>query len=221
MDRMEVMRARHSVRSFTDRQVVPAAAQALRDALDEANREQGLHMQLILDEPSAFSGPLAHYGKLHNVKNYIALVGPKNAQRSIGCGGEQAVLLAQSLGLNTCWVAMTYRRGKVPCTVETGEKLHCVVALGYGTTQGVSHPVKPIEQLCRVDGAMPEWFRRGMEAAQLAPTAMNQQKFLFTLEGTDTVRAKALAGPYTQIDLGIAMCHFALGAGAEGWRWAD
>ena len=150
-----------------------------------------------------------------------ALAGPKSAQRSIGYGGEQAVLLAQSLGLNTCWVAMTYRRGKVPCAVEAGEKLHCVIALGYGTTQGVSHPVKPPEQLCRVEGAMPAWFRQGMEAAQLAPTAMNQQKFLFTLEGTDTVRAKALAGPYAQIDLGIAMCHFALGAGTEGWRWAD
>ena len=221
MDMMEVMRVRHSVRSFTDRLVEPAAAQALREALEQANQEHGLHMQLVLDEPAAFSGPLAHYGKFHNVKNYIALAGPKSAQRSIGYGGEQAVLLAQSLGLNTCWVAMTYRRGKVPCAVEAGEKLHCVIALGYGTTQGVSHPVKPLEQLCRVEGAMPAWFRQGMEAAQLAPTAMNQQKFLFTLEGTDTVRAKALTGPYAQIDLGIAMCHFALGAGTEGWRWAD
>lgn len=67
---------------------------------------------------------------------------------------------------------------------------------------------------------MPQWFRNSMEAAQLAPTAMNQQKFLFTLRG-NWVSAQAGRGFYTKLDLGIAKYHFEEGAGASGWEWED
>ena len=99
-----------------------------------------------------------------------------------------------------------------------GEKLCCVIALGYGETQGVAHKSKPIEQLCRVKGDMPDWFKRGMEAALLAPTSLNQQKFFFTLEG-NTVTAKAGLGFYTKLDLGIVKAHFEMGAQDAAWQW--
>jgi hypothetical protein len=87
-----------------------------------------------------------------------------------------------------------------------------VLALGYGATQGVPHRSKPMEALCRVDGAMPDWFRAGMEAAMLAPTAVNQQKFLITLSG-DRAEAKSLGGFYSMVDLGIVRYHFEIGSG--------
>ena len=59
-----------------------------------------------------------------------------------------------------------------------------------------------------------------MEAALLAPTAINQQKFHFTLDG-DTVRAKAGLGPCAKIDLGIVKCHFEIGAQDGDWKWGD
>ena len=223
MDMMEVMRVRHSVRSFTDRLVEPAAAQALREALEQANQEHGLHMQLVLDEPAAFSGPLAHYGKFHNVKNYIALVGPKNAQRSIGCGGEQAVLLAQSLGLNTCWVAFIARK-KSHARVPAGKTLRIGIAVGYGTTQGSPRKTKTIAELSAVErGETPEWFALAMEAAQLAPTAMNNQHFRITLRADGrTVSAQATkSGAWDAIDLGIVKRNFEEAANEAGadWRW--
>ena len=138
----------------------------------------------------------------------------------IGYHGERLVLLAQQLGLNTCWVALTYSKGKVPVECAPGEKLRIVIALGYGETQGVPHKGKPITSLCRVNGRMPEWFRRGMEAAALAPTAINQQKFRFTLVEPNTVKAGTAFGPYAKIDLGIAKLHFETGAGTENFRWA-
>jgi uncharacterized protein YfiM (DUF2279 family) len=58
-----------------------------------------------------------------------------------------------------------------------------------------------------------------MEAAQLAPTAINQQKFRFELNG-DAVKASAGFGFYTKVDLGIAKCHFEAGADGSGWQWA-
>lgn len=221
MDFMEAVKSRHAVRSYEDRAIAEDARCEMQELLSQLNRESGLRMQFVLNEPKAFSGLLAHYGKFSGVRNYIALVGKKGPQLDENCGyyGEKAVLKAQQLGLNTCWVAMTYQKVPGAVQIAPGEKLAAVIALGYGVTQGVSHPVKPVEKLCTADGPLPPWFRQGVEAAQLAPTAMNQQKFHFSLRD-GAVSARPGSGFYTRMDLGIAKCHFEIGAGSADWRWA-
>ena len=220
MDLMEAMRARHSVRQYTDRPIADDAAQALEKEIHQCNKEGGLHFQLVQNEPKAFDGFMAHYGKFSGVRNYIALIGPKGPDLDEKCGyyGERLVLLAQQLGLNTCWVALTYSKVKTAFTILEGEKLCVVIALGYGATQGVPHKSKAVEQVMAAKGEVPEWFRAGVEAALLAPTAMNQQKFKFALED-GTVAASAGMGFYSKIDLGIAKYHFEVGAGRENFRW--
>lgn len=222
MDLAEAMRERHSVRSYEDKAVDGEVKKELTSFIEQCNKDSGLHMQLITDEPRAFDGFMAHYGKFSGVRNYIALVGKKDAGLEERCGyyGERVVLKAQQLGLNTCWVALTYSKIKNAFHVGKGEKLCCVIAVGYGMTQGVSHKVKPIESLCKTEGDMPQWFRNGMEAAQLAPTAMNQQKFTLILNG-DKVSAKAGKGFYTKLDLGIVKYHFEIGAGDSQWEWSN
>ena len=220
MELMEAMRARHSVRSYVDRPLEADAVDVLEAEIAACNRAGDLHIQLVKDEPQAFSGFMAHYGKFSGVKNYIVLAGPKGPDLEEKCGyyGERLVLLAQSLGLNSCWVAMSYDRGKAACKLGAGEKLCIVIALGYGATQGVPHKSKAVEQVMAAKGEVPEWFRAGVEAALLAPTAMNQQKFKFALED-GTVAASAGMGFYSKIDLGIAKYHFEVGAGRENFRW--
>ena len=122
------------------------------------------------------------------------------------------------LGLNTCWVAGGYKRGCVNAKINSDEKLVCVIALGYGENQGVPHKSKSIRQVCKAEGELPKWFRKGVEAALMAPTAMNQQKFSFSYSG-NRVKARAGLGPYCKVDLGIAKYHFELGAGAENFVW--
>lgn len=221
MTHLEAMEQRHSVRSYTDRKIEGEVLAQLRRTVDECNRDSGLHIQLCTDEPKAFTGMMAKYGKFKNVKNYIALVGKKGAELDEKCGyyGEKIALEAQCLGLNTCWVAMTYSKGKSAAVVGAGEKLLIVIALGYGETKGVSHKLKTIEELSSTAGSMPDWFRSGMEAAQLAPTAMNQQKFSIELEG-NTVKALPGSGFYTKVDIGIVKYHFELGARSGQWKWA-
>lgn len=214
----EAMKERHSVRQYDDREIPAESIKALSDKVGECNRESGLRIQLVLNEPKAFDGTMAHYGKFSGVKNYIALVGPKDADEKCGYYGEQLVLLAQQLGLNTCWVALTFSKIKTAYTVGDREKLHLVIALGYGLKQGNPHNSKPMEKLCSVTGEMPEWFKNGMEAAMLAPTAINQQKFRFTLDG-DRVSSKAGMGAYAKVDLGIVKCHFEIGAGKDNFKW--
>ena len=77
-----------------------------------------------------------------------------------------------------------------------------------------------MDELCKVVGDMPPWFFNAMTLAMLAPTAVNQQKFLFTLDN-DTVRAKALRGFYSKTDLGIAKYHFEIGAGDAEFKWSS
>lgn len=221
MELMEAMKARHSVRSYKKQPLTAEMKDALQEKIKECNKESGLHIQLIADEPKAFDGFMAHYGKFSGVTNYIALVGKKGADLDEKCGyyGEQLVLFAQQLGLNTCWVAMTYSKIPGAFAVDSGEKLTVVIAIGYGETQGVTHKSKSIDKVCKVEEAAPDWFKKGVEAALLAPTAMNQQKFMFSLDGK-SVTAKAGLGFYTKTDLGIVKYHFEIGAGKENFRWA-
>lgn len=208
----DIMKSRHSVRQYIDREIENDKRTALDELIARTNAEAGLHIQSCYDEPQAFDTFMAHYGKFDGVKNYIALVGKKGLDEQIGYCGEMIALKAQELGLNTCWVAMTYGKGKVRVNKDAGEKIYCVLALGYGKTQGVPHKSKTVEQVSNASSDTPEWFGRGVEASLLAPTAMNQQKFRFTYTDGKVV-AKAGVGFYTKIDLGIAKCHFELGSG--------
>lgn len=212
MDILEVMKARHSVRQYSGKKIESGTRETLAALVSECNRESGLNIQIIFDEPKCFDSMMAHYGKFSGVENYIALVGKKDAalDEKAGYYGEKLVLKAQELGLNTCWVAMTH--GKSTAKIEKGEKLACIIALGYGTTQGVTHKSKPVEQLCNGTPDMPDWFSKGMEAALLAPTAMNQQKFYITFEN-EKVSARAGKGFYTKMDLGIVKYHFEAASG--------
>ena len=221
MDLIQAMQERHSVRAYTDRPIEGKTAEKLRDFVRRCAGESGLRLELVTDEPTAFDGPMAHYGKFSGVRNYIAVVGPKGPGLEEACGyyGEKVVLKAQQLGLNTCWVAMTYSKIRSAFSVGEGEKLCIVISLGYGKTQGVPHKSKAIEKVAKTDGPAPDWFTSGVEAALLAPTAMNQQKFQFTLTD-DKVSVRAGVGFYTKIDLGIVRYHFEAGAGKEHFTWA-
>jgi len=214
----EAMEARHAVRDYTDEKIEGEVLEKLTAVIDECNQESGLHIQLVKDEPKAFGGGKAHYGKFSGVRNYLALVGPKGKDVEIGYYGEKIVLAAQMMGLNTCWVALTFDKIKDAYKVGAGEKLYIVISIGYGKTQGVAHKSKAEEAVSSYAGTAPEWFRNGVQAALLAPTAMNQQKFKFSGNG-NKVSSKAGLGFYSKIDLGIAKYHFELGAGKENFEW--
>ena len=223
MTLQEAIKARHSVRKYTDKPIESAKVATLRADIERVNAESGLNIQLALDEPKAFSTGMWKYGQFSGVRNYFVMAGPKGkeAEEKIGYYGERLVLLAQTLDLNTCWVGLTYKKIPGTYTLREGDIVHCVIALGYGSIPGVQHPLKPIEQFYESEGIPPKWFQDGMEAAMLAPTAVNQQKFKFILHDGNKVEAKtsfSMAG-YTNIDLGIVKYHFELGAGKDNYDW--
>lgn len=229
MTLLEAIQARHSVRRYRPEPIPDDVQNQLRQAIMLANREGDLHVQLVTDESKAFSGLMA-YGKFSGMTSYLVMAGKKtdDLDERVGYYGEGLVLLAQRLGLNTCWAGVSYRKIADTYSLEKDEKIACYIALGYGETQGVQHRSKALDEISNVSEQTPSWFKSGVEAAQLAPTAMNQQKFFIEYlgkldDGLPEVRiskGSSMVG-YTRMDMGIAKLHFEIGAGKENFEWAN
>ena len=80
----EAIIARHSVRQYKEQPIEAEKIQQLQDLVDQCNREGGLHIQLVTDEPNAFSSFIAHYSKFHGVRNYIAMICRKGDDVNLG-----------------------------------------------------------------------------------------------------------------------------------------
>ena len=213
----EAINERHSVRQYLEKPIDEALVEELNSLIASVNDESDLSIQLILDDPDCFNVFLAHYGKFKNAVNYIAVVGKKNTkdlEEKCGYYGEKIVLEAQRLGLNTCWVAGTFGKKKCKAKIADDEKIICVISIGYGENQGKEHRSKPIEKLCKADlSTAPDWFKEGVDGALKAPTAINQQKFVISLDG-DEAKIEGKAGvAMVKLDLGIVKYNFEAASG--------
>ena len=230
MDLKEAIKLRHSIRKYHEKALQEDALRILEDEIGKCNLEGGLHIQLVQDEPMAFRSWLC-YGTFFGVTSYLVMAGKKSPalDERIGYYGERLVLLAQTLGIDSCWAGLSYQKVKGAFTLEKDERLCCLIALGYGNQEGRKHGIKTPSQVSNQDEDSPLWFKEGIQAALLAPTAVNQQRFFFELtkktdpSGKPVVKAKpgfSLFG-YTHMDLGIAKLHFELGAGSEHFSWEE
>lgn len=211
------------MRKYAGQPIETEKVEKLQAEVAAANAEGGLNIQLVLEEPKSFASGIWKYGYFSGVKNYFVMAAAKGKafEEKIGYYGERLVILAQMLGLSTCWVGLTYKKIPGTYTLREGDVVHCVIALGYGANEGVQHPIKPAERFYESDGPVPEWFLQGLEMALLAPTAVNQQKFKFILHEGGKVEALPLQSiyGYTMVDLGIVKYHFEVGAGKENFEW--
>jgi len=218
----EIVKSRHSVRKYTDKKIEGEVLESLKDIINIANQESGLNIQLVLNEENAFGK--SRYGNFENCKNYIVMIGDKKDKQldeKVGYYGEKIVIKAQELGLNTCWVGLTYNKSEVTYKIKDNEKIVVVIATGYGVNEGSGHKVKDFKAVSKTTENIPDWYKKGIEFALLAPTAINQQKFKFELKNENDVSLKVAGiGFYTKTDLGIVKYHFELGAGKENFKWS-
>lgn len=143
MTLLEAIDARHSVRRYISRPLEREAVDCLRAKIDECNSKGNLHIQLVLNERKGFSGMLA-YGSFSGVENYIVMAGRRadDLDERVGYYGEQIVLLAQQLGLGTCWAGLSYRKVKGAYALDSEEKVACMISLGYPDDAGRKHKCK-------------------------------------------------------------------------------
>ena len=215
MDLNEAISSRHSVRAYQDKKIDAAIREKLTEKIEALNSAFDLHMQYIDDAGAVFTGLASRFTGWSGVPSYIAMIGRGRDDLDEACGyaGEQLVLFAQQLGLNTCWAGI-FRRRQVRARIAPGERLVLVIAVGYGVNGGHPRKSKSVEDVAPVKD-MPDWFRRGVEAALLAPTAINQQKFIFSLDGDRPDVKVSGKGPFVDLDLGIVKYHFEIGSGRK------
>lgn len=224
---VETIRERHSVREYDGKPLSRAEFDALGAVVEEFVRESGLDIQLVGDNPEVFN-VIARFGLIRGCRTHVAFVvddakaGDVGEDEAIGYWGQKIVLAAQDMGLNTCWCALCSRK-KSRAVVVPGKKIRLIIAVGHGKTQGFTRKTKSVEALSSVECAKaPAWFAAAMEAAQLAPTAMNNQNFKITLlSDGKTVRIDAPQSGLNVIDEGIVRCNFEIAANEAGadWRW--
>ena len=222
-DLEKIVKSRHSVRKYTDQKIEGEVLDNLQKEIKKCNDESGLNINLILNEEKAFGK--THYGSFENCKNYLLIMFYKNRKdldEVAGYYGEKVVLKAQELGLNTCWVKLTYNKSEVPCEVKDNEKIAIIIAIGYGQNAGTIHKSKSFEAVSKTIENPPDWYKKGVEYALYAPTALNQQKFRFELKDNNEVDLKVAGlGFCSKIDLGIVKYHFELGAGLDNFKWSN
>ncbi len=218
MDEMQAARERHSVRRYTTEPLSEEHVKALNEAIGRINAEAGLDARLVTNEPKGFGNVILKTIGFRNCVNYIAMIGPNDESLNEKCGyyGERLVLLAQSLGLRTCWALLC---SKKQIKVADGERFCIGISVGYGEDDGVQHKDKPVSEIADLTDA-PEWFRKGIECVMLAPSGRNKQPISFT-QKDGKVSAHHKDSGLTRIDCGIAKYHFELGAGKDSFEWAS
>lgn len=215
MDTLELIKQRHSVRRYLEKPIDAGTMAIINAEIARLNSESGLHMQFMNEVDGVFGSLASRVIGWKSVPSYVALVGKDSPELEETCGyyGEQLVLFLQSIGLNTCWVGM-FKAENVTAELREGERVVITIVVGYGANEGKPHKSKTVSDVTDVKD-MSDSFRAGVECALLAPTAVNQQRFFFTIENGKPVAIAKGKGHFVNVDLGIVKYHFEVGSGMK------
>ncbi len=200
--------------------------------------------ELVAQSPDRIlKGAIGPYGKVRGAPALIAFIGDKDdpyVQEKVGYLGEGIILEATAMGLATCWVGGFFRPKVAASFVGTAEteRVLAVTPVGHAaedlsleertmTGFGRSHRRKPLAEL--VTGLdqteLPHWMKSALEAARIAPSAINRQPWRFYVEPHSITvsvdNPRFTFGISKRLDCGIAMLHIevaALDCGMQG-RW--
>lgn len=209
---IQAIRDRHSVRNYREGKIEKEKLAQLNEMIAKLNEQGNLNVQLLEDAGDTFNRFFNRALGLGSAPSVIICAGPDDdtLDERVGYYGEQLVLFAKTLGLDTCW-AGTFNRKKTDASLGAGERVVIVIAIGYAAKPGNQHKSKTAEQVSGGTGRKPAGFDFGVEMALLAPTAINQQKFEITYDN-DNIEIKDLGGILSKVDLGIVKYHFEVGS---------
>lgn len=195
MDKLALLKSRHSVRSFTADPLPADIVRKIKSEITMTNtHQQGMRFQLITGDDKPFKGFARSYGMFENPLNYVAAVvdmATPNILERAGYFAEQLVIKAVSLGLGTCFVGGTFDEKMVDAQIRAGEKILFLVVLGYaaekprlmtrimtklvaGKDMSADDFFLPKDDLDQAVAVFPD-LNVGLEAIACAPSAMNRR----------------------------------------------
>ncbi|MTI68725.1 MAG: nitroreductase [Firmicutes bacterium] len=244
----EVIKKRHSRRKYINKQIDSKALEKLNTFIKKINSfKSGVRIKIVNEScDDVFKGIIGSYGKIKGAKSYACIIGNTNEKyidEKIGYYGEALILKATSLDLGTCWVSGTFKKEAVNQSIKLKprEKIYAITPIGYvkedySLTEKLmskmisSHKRKDLDKICKegFNSNWPKWIKDGIKCSQLAPSAVNRQPWLFSVDGSlVTVQINNIKGnKYSKrLDCGISMLHFEIGAlhnKVKGkWKYLD
>ena len=244
----EAIWIRRSRRLFNSRLIDSNTGERLHNVCKEFNPFSGVRAVFVNRPPDkVFKGIVLHYGKIRGAPAIIAFIGDMNTphiHEKLGYVGEGIVLEATAMNLGTCWVGVSFRPELISSfiTIKKNEKILAVTPVGYTrekwsleerimTGFGRTHKREPLENLLAGgrEESWPEWIKPALEAARVAPSAVNRQPWRFTVKSDSiTVSVNNLRDTLNiskRLDCGIAMLHIevaSLQSGMNGaWEFLD
>lgn len=230
----DAIESRTSRRTYKNEALDHLEVNKITQLIHTLNEESGLHIQFIEEGYEVFDGFKASYGMIKDARSFIALVGKvsqEDLKNRLGYYGEMIVLECTHLGLGTCWIGGTYDKEKCKKNIQLNadEELIGIIAVGY-VSENKTFKEKVISRLAKnsklfnqmlvtKDEQIPSWVTKGIEAALKAPSALNKRPVAYAFKENEikVFTTKANQG-YEQIDLGISMLHFELGAQSKGYQ---
>ena len=238
MNILDIIAKRKSVRTFDGRPLSAEDTQKILDFADSVDNPYHIPIrwQLLDTNETGLSSPVIVganaflAGKVQRVPF---------AAEAFGYSFEQIVLFAASIGVGTTWIAGTMDRAAFERAVHlaNGEVMPCVTPLGYPAKK-MSLRESIMRKGVKADSRLPfsslffdtsferplspegaGRLRDVLQAVRLAPSAVNKQPWRTVVCG-DLVHfykkknkpLAPVAWDIQKVDLGIALCHFALAA---------
>jgi hypothetical protein len=239
----DALSKRRSIRRYAPKPVEAVDLEAMRRVCVEFRPFRSARAVLVADPPDdVFGGIRGGYGRIKDAPALVAFVGDMQSpdvQEALGYTGEGVILEATALGLATCWVGGFFSPGRAGAMakVAANEQVLAVTPVGYAkegssleeramSRFGRNRQRRPLRELVvgLAENERPAWMRAALEAARLAPSAMNRQPWRFRVDRESiTMSANSTLNPTKlvskRLDCGIAMLHVeiaALSSGAKG-----
>lgn len=241
----DIIKNRKSVRTYKEEQIPQQMMKQIQDYLDQDDNPFGVPLTFtILDakrngvSSSVILGAETYVaGKYHK---------QKNAEVAFGYAFEKFILYATTLGLGTVWLAATIDRKafEQAIALKEDEVMPAVTPLGFAAEKR-SIRENMMRKGMKSDSRLPfeKLFFEGdfqhplsakqagkwadpLEMVRLAPSATNKQPWRAVVQGNKVhfyeVKTKGYAkestGDIQKVDVGIALCHFEIGAKEAGFN---
>ena len=220
MSNLELLRERHSVRSYKKITLDESVRNKLRSIASFVNsHEAGLRFVPIFNDDAPFRGFGRSYGMFRNVENYLAvIIDPtfENTLERAGYYAEEFVIEAVKLGLGTCFVGGTFSKNHIDTIVEVYERIPFVIAFGISDIKNTStlakltscfvhrKALKPREFFLGTDddynSAVEKfpWLNNALQAIASAPSALNLMPVRLSMINSDINEDNEMGG-VTQI----------------------